>query len=114
MKWIVIIIVIVSYWFLIGMGLNYLIQDEFILSAGSEGNSSFIVPDTSNINMTTDELTETTSLRSFPTALKVMFSFRTPIPLAIPQVLTVILSFINWFLVILLGISIYRVINPLA
>lgn len=114
MKWIVIIIVIVVYWFLVVMGLNFLLQDEFILSAGAEGNTSFSVFNTTDINMTTDELTEQTSLRSFPSALKVMFGFRTPIPAAIPATLASILSFINWFLVILLGISVYRIINPLA
>lgn len=115
MKWIVIIIVIVSYWFLIGIGLNFLLQDEFILSVGAEGDTSFFIPNTTNVNMTTDELIEgRTSLRTFTSSLKVMFGFRTPIPSAIPQTLVVILSFTNWFMVILLGISIYRIINPLA
>jgi hypothetical protein len=43
-----------------------------------------------------------------------MFGFRTPIPAAVPQTLTSIISFINWLMVILLGISLYRIINPLA
>lgn len=111
MRYITITIVIIIYFFLISLGLNLLLQDDFILAEGMEGNTSFNIPDTSDINMTTDELSEQTTLRTFPSILSIMFGFRTPIPNGLPQTLVVIISFMNWFLIILLGISAYKIIN---
>lgn len=114
MRWIVIIIVIIVYWFLIGMGLNFLLQDPFITSEGIVGNTSFNIPNTENVNMTQLQNPEQTTLRTFPNTLKIMFGFRTPIPAAIPQTLAGILSFLNWFLIVIFGIAVYRIVNPLA
>ena len=57
---------------------------------------------------------ETSTLRSFINTLNTMFGFRTPALSNIPDYIAVIISFINWFLVILLGISIYRIANPIS
>lgn len=99
---------------MLGIGLNFLLQDPFITSEGIIGNTSFTIQDTSNLNMTILEPTDTPTLKSFPNALKIMFGFRTPIPTAIPQFLASFLSFINWFLFIIFGLAVYRLINPLA
>lgn len=112
MRYITIVIVIIVYWFLLGMGLNFLLKDTLLVSAEMGSNYSMI--NISNVNMTTDELTDEVSLKSFPSALKIMFGFRTPEINGLPSILTFIISFINWFLVIMMGISIYRIINPLA
>lgn len=114
MRYITIIIVVVCYFFLMSIGLNLLLKDSLIVSASPVGNDSFISINASSINMTTEEIPDEVSLKSFPSALKVMFGFRTPIPDAIPATGAAIISFMNWFLMILLGISLYRVINPLA
>ncbi len=114
MRWIVVIMVIVAYYFILGFGLSFLIQDEFIIAEAIEGNTSLTLVNTSIINLTTSEFSTDTNLRSFPNALGIMFGFRTPLPAAIPQSLTVIISFINWFLLILLGTAVYRIINPIA
>lgn len=114
MKYITIVIVIISYFFILSLGLNMMLSDISILSIQPEGNTSFFIMNTSSVNMSTSEIPEGVSLKSFPLALKVMFSFRTPIPSAIPKTAATIISFINWLVMILLGISLYRIINPLA
>ena len=114
MRYITILIVIVVYWFLLGIGLSLLIQDEFIMAQAVEGNTSYNLFNVSDVNMTTDDIGEQTTLRTFPSVLKMMFGFRTPIPQGIPSIIAVLLSFINWFALIFFGIAVYRVINPLA
>ena len=113
MRWIVIVIVIIAYYFLLGIGLNFLLQDPFITSAEGVGNKSFSF-DATDVNMTVLNLEDQTTLRSFPNALQIMFGFRTPLPTAIPQTVTSILSFLNWFLLIIFGIAVYRLVNPIA
>lgn len=110
MKYITLVIVIVSYWLLLGFGLNLLVRDEFITSQSMTGNQSYVYLDTSQINLSSEELSEDTSLSAFPSSLKIMFGFRTPIPQGLPTALVVVISTINWFLFILAGISLYMII----
>lgn len=118
MRYITILIVITVYWFLLGLGLSFLIQDEFIIASAFEGNTSYNLIDEDDINMTAmvynSEDIEGTTLRTFPSVLKMMFGFRTPIPQGIPSIFAVLLSFTNWFALIFFGIAVYRVANPLA
>jgi len=64
--------------------------------------------------MSVDAPTDTTTLLSFGNALRTMFAFRTPQFSEIPDFIAVVISFMNWFLVIALGISLYRILNPLS
>ena len=115
MKMIVIIMVIIVYYFLLGFGINLILQDTLLVAANIEGNTTLQLVDTSNINMTVfNPIEGETTLRSFPNTLKIMFGFRTPKVVGFPNIIAVILSFINWFLLIIGGVAVYRIINPLA
>lgn len=113
MRYITILITIIFYWFLLGLTLSFMYQDSFINSPSLDSNYTSVGA-TSNINFTTDEYTNQTTPITFINVLKTMFLFRVPKSVGMPYLMTFIISFINWILIILLGISIYRIINPLA
>lgn len=115
MKPITIIFTVVFYWFLLGVGLNFLLLDTLVTATGAGTNQTYSTFNTTGLNMTTTESTpETTSLKSFPDTLKMMFAFKTPTAIGIPKIIGTIISFMNWVLVIFFGLSVYRLINPFA
>ncbi len=111
MRYITILISIILFWFLLSVILTSMFQDPFITNPTQNTNFSI---DVDSVNMTTDDPVETTTLRSFVNALGVMFAFRSPVLSGVPSIISTLLSFLNWFLVILLGISIYRIANPIS
>ena len=111
MRWVVVIIAIVVYFFLVTTGLNSLLKDEFYNSPAGDGNTTFTVPDTTNVNVSILD-GEDTSFRTTFSMFKLMLGFRTPVPSTIPQSLAGLLSFINWFLIALLLLALYRLLNP--
>lgn len=114
MRYITILITIICFWFLLGVTLTSLYSDSFLVSGGEINTSYETINPGTDINMSTLQPEGTTTLVSFVNALKTMFGFRVPALSNIPNELAVILSFINWFLLIILGISIYRLANPLS
>lgn len=114
MRYITIIIVIMTYWFVLALGLNLLLQDEFIIAEGISGNTTLLLPDAANINMSTENFSETTSLRNWIEPLRIMFTFRNPIPNALPSTVKWILTIVNWALVIFGIIAVYRIANPVS
>jgi len=107
--------VIIVYYFLLGVGLTLLLQDVLLVSATGEGNTTYSLLNTTDINMTSDEMIgEGKTLKTFPNTLKIMFAFSTPKIAGLPSTLVAFISFINWFLLIIFGISVYRIINPLS
>lgn len=106
---------IIIYWFLLGMGLNFLLQDTLVVAESSNANQSYSLMNTSTINMTTTGGTpEKPSLKSFINTLKMMFAFSTPEVAGLPSAVTFVISFVNWFLMVFFGIAVYRVANPLS
>jgi len=89
-------------------------SDSFIAQPDVDDNFTLDITSDTFINMSTSEPKTTSTLKSFIDALRIMFTFRVSGVSGVPNVVSTILSFINWFLVILLGISIYRIVNPLA
>ncbi len=115
MKMIVIVMVILVYWFLLGIGINLLLQDELIVSA-NVGNNSLNKFDATNLNMTTLNPSNdgNPTLKTFVSTLKIMFGFSTPIAIGIPSLVAQIISFTNWFLFLIGGLAVYRLANPFA
>jgi hypothetical protein len=102
------------FWFLLGFLLTQAGKDDTLREL-SQINSSYDASDfLTSTNMSVDSPTDTTTLRSFGNALRTMFGFRASQQSGMPQSFASIISFINWFLVIILGISLYRILNPIS
>lgn len=114
MRYITILMTIIIYWFLLGIMLTNVYNDDFFTNIGEINSSYETISSSTDINMSVDEPTDTTTLRSFGNALKTMFGFRVPKFSGIPNSIATVLSFINWFLLIILGVSLYRILNPIS
>ena len=112
MKFIVIIIAISFWWFVLAFMLTSISNDPFISDLTITGNTSYIVGDISVLNASGD-FSESASRTSFMSMTGRMFTFRIPESL-LPDGFNVLLTFLNWFLLGLMVISIYRLANPLA
>ena len=112
MKFIVIIILIVFWWFIVGATLTSMVNDSFITGETLTGNTSYSVGDPTVFNASGD-YSESASKKSFLDMSVRMFTFRVPSSL-LPSGFNALLSFFNWFLLILMIVSIYRLANPFA
>lgn len=115
MKWQVIAIMIMIYWILLGTILSYAVQDSYLFTPSMTGNQSYNIPfDTDAVNLSTlQAVGDDTTTRSFPEAMRIMWTFRTPTS-GFPEGISDFLSTINWMLVILFGTAVYRILNPLS
>ena len=112
MKFIVIIILIVFWWFIVGATLTSMVNDSFISGESLTGNNSYTVGDATVFN-SSGVYNEDASKKSFLDMSVRMFTFRVPTSL-LPTGFNAFLSFLNWFLLILMVVSIYRLANPLS
>ncbi len=56
MRYIIILMSIIIYWFLILLGMGFLVQDDFISSGSVNANSSYSLLETSDINFSSSDL----------------------------------------------------------
>ena len=114
MKYIVILIMIISFWFLLGMSLTY-INNDIVLSELSDDehdiNTSFQIQDSSAWNIT--EQGDDVNRGSILDMTIRMFTYRVPESL-LPTGFNIFLSLLNFMLLLLFIISLYRIINPLS
>ena len=109
MKPLIIMVSIMIFWLMLFITLSYVLADTSLIE---------INVNTSNFNVTSEninfnELQNQGSLSRFIDAVKIMFAYHIPTA-TFPKGIINILSSINWLLVIVFGICIYRVANPFA
>jgi len=116
MKDMIFLSTIIVFWFLLTFSLTYVYADELVLRALAEGNSSYVI----TLNQSEYNFTSGTSDAS-PTVYQTtggwwsmvgrIFTFRIPVVEQIPIGLTLFISFINYFLLTIMGLLIYRLIR---
>ncbi len=113
MKNIIILTSILVYWFLLGTSLFYFSQDPVIAQELSTGNQSFdVFLNTSNMNITTVKSDSYSSPAGLLDVLALMFGFRTPDFALFPKPISLFIGFINFILVIIGAITVYRLALP--
>lgn len=100
---------IVLFWFLFTFGTSSLV-DSIATDVSISANTS-LVPDIRGIdNFTVDDIPGQVTGISYLNMLKRIFTFRIP-DLGVPNTVGVFISFFNYFLVLLLGLIIYRLVR---
>lgn len=112
MKNIIILILIIFYWFVLSTVLTYMFQDEFLSSALIEGNETYDIEiNTTFMNITSGQpsgVGQSTPI-SFLSMTGRIFTMRIPF---IDSQINFIISFINWLMILVLAIVIYRLVSP--
>lgn len=106
--------VIIVYWFLIGIGTSLIVQDNLLFSENLEGGSNYSALETSAINYSSFDSPESNTLSKWKTALSFLFGFKLPETLGAPAFLRGVIAFINWFVLLLTVICLYKIGNPLS
>ncbi len=103
---------IVLFWFLMTLGITAIANDPLMQQVSQSGNTSFLIDaNTDNINFTSETVSpETSNPISYVQMLFRIFTFRVPEILNAPVLVGVIISFVNYFLVLVLGILLYRLL----
>ncbi len=114
MRYIVLLIVLIVYWFLIAVGMGFLVQDEFISSGGIGVNTTYTALETEGINFSSIDAPTENSISKWKTSMGFLFGNRLSTQLDMPPILNFIISFINWLSVILIAICIYKIGNPIS
>ena len=114
MKYIVILVMIISFWFFLGLSLTYINNDLVIseMSSGVENiNSTFDINVDSTWNITNqgDDVNRGAILEM---TIR-MFSARIPESL-LPRSFNIFITLFNYVLLLLFIISVYRIANPLS
>lgn len=105
---------ILVFWIVLSLFIAQLVSDPVVSSSGSIGDTNYT---TGSTNVNVSDLRNDGSAGSsggIQNALGMMFGFTMPSTLDMPQQIVTILSIFNWFLVLLSGILLYRIINPFA
>lgn len=113
MRYIILLMIIIVYWFLVSTGIGFLLEDELIFSQDISGQANFTL-NTSGINMTSADVPTEQSISKWKTGLRFLFGFKMPISLQIPIFLRSLIAFINWFILILTIICLYKIGNPIS
>lgn len=104
------------FWVLLGISLGYVLQDEVLVSQGLIGNQSWTIEKT-GLNTYNYSIDETTNTARTPTSafntLRVMFGFGIPSE-NFPNGLAYFISTLNWLLLVILIITIYKLANPVS
>lgn len=113
MRNITILISILCFWFFLATGLTLVAGDAALAAATSFDNySSDFFINTTNINSTAEagEI-GSPSLGGFIDMAVRMFTFRIP-SYVMPSIFNIIVNFMNYFLLLIVGIVIYRLASP--
>lgn len=111
-KNVIIFATIAFYFFIISTTLTYISADPALAEYSLDGNVTFIIDqNTSSINLTGDINDPDPSPGSILDMTVRMFTFRLPSSI-VPSSLNFIINFINWILLIILAIVIYRLVVP--
>lgn len=100
---------IIVFWFVMSIGV-YLMQSDNYIDTTISGNQSSTINPTGQINITDSVDYSNPTPKTYVDMLGRMFTFRLS-TIGYPSFISSIISFINWFLVMLLGILIYRLIR---
>ena len=113
MKYIVLLIMIIGWWFFVILGMNFLILDDTLAAAANpEGSANYSALDTGSINFSAESVGENTGVSQTKTALKFLFGFSVPDNVyGVPNIIRNIISFINWVVAVLTIITIIKVVN---
>ena len=113
MRYIVILLMAIFWWFLVGMGMNFLLLDDVLLTnAGLSGSANYTALNTDTINFSAETIGEDTGISNIKTGLKFLFGFRiTENVFEVPNLIRDILSFMNWLILIITLISVLKVVN---
>ena len=113
MKYIVLLIMIIGWWFFIILGMNFLILDNTLSTAANpEGTSNYSALNTGSINFSAESVGTETGVSQIKTALKFLFGFSLSDDVyGVPSIIRNIISFINWIVALLTIITLLKVAN---
>lgn len=120
MKDLVILSVILVFWVSLGSILTYIYQDPLIVADLVAGNSSYVINiDSSiyagNLSETDSEIviigTTASKTKGFLNMIGRMFTFRIPAAESIPSGITSIIEWVNFGLLLIVGLIVYRLIR---
>ena len=112
MKDLVFIIVIISFWFILASGLSYMANDPALSELSAlDGNNTYTLISTQESAINISSVSgEGTNPESFVSMLIRMFTFRIPKAIA-PAGINLFINFLNYFLLVILGLLIYRLVR---
>jgi hypothetical protein len=100
---------IIIFWFVMSIILTDMANDPTIVQTSFEGNSTTVIDiDTSSINMTAIPTGDDVTPVSFMNLLARIFTFRLNTIVDMPVLISSIISFINYLLVLWFGILLFR------
>ena len=108
---------LVVWWFSLIIGTNFLLLDTTLINAGIEGNTTLNTPEGARdtLNFSSDISShESTGIKTFKTAVQILFGFTVPDNFELPSILVIIISFINWIALVLTIVTVYKLVNPLS
>ena len=112
--YVVLLIVLIVYWFLIAVGMSFLVQDEFIASSGIGVNTTYTVLETKDINFSSIDAPTENTISKWKTSIGFLFGNKLSTTLDMPPILNFLIGFMNWISVILIAICIYKIGNPIS
>lgn len=105
------IIVIIIFWFLLAQGLTYMANDPALSELASIGNNTYSLIDVQEGAINISSVGGSgTNPESFISMLIRMFTFRIPSFIA-PSGINIFINFINYFLLVIMGLLIYRLVR---
>jgi hypothetical protein len=105
---------IILFWIILGTFTFYFSQDNSLNSNQAVGASNYsTVALATSFNSTSDWNTQTSSLSSIGNTLKFMFLFQMPTT-GMPNGIAVFISVLDWLLVLILFIVVYRLASPFS
>lgn len=99
---------IILFWFFEGLILSYIYSDPLLYSGYFNGTYQGIPAIT---NYSSTGLDNPGSSQGFVETLARAFSFSLPTGFGMPDGVNVFITFLNWFLALFLGLTIYRMIR---
>lgn len=109
MKDLVILTSIIVFWFFLGSILTFIAADSTLSTTALFGNASYEA-DLTDFNLSDEEVSGTTNPLTLWDSLSFLFGFKSPTT-DFPSGLKLFVNFLNWFLVIMAGVILYRLIR---
>lgn len=120
MRDLVILSMIVIFWFVLGGMLTALYEDPLIKASLVQGNSTYITD--IDVNTLIDNVSNPNDIPLFQPSVQTktkgfldmtirMFTFRIPVVPGIPLMFTTSITFLNYFLLLITGLIVYRLIR---
>lgn len=105
---------IIVFWFFLFISTNLAFEDGLLISGVSQELNFSQLNGSDFINTSGEVVSDSIGQSNIKNSLKFMFGLKIPSIVGFPETVRLFIGFINWFLLILVFISIYKIANPLS